>query len=1209
MRLNKWRIFDKGGNSLGDRIVSPYDLVFETANTKARGAQAYPVTDPSGIIQEVEVLEPGWNWDPTPSVLLRQLSTLALIPLEPIEASVYTKDVSVFDPLPANTKGIDRVEIDLSTNFGYPSASYSSAIFLNPIGQGLVETEHLILLEESSTGWIRPYDPLNPVFVAKLENGDSEIRLFEANQTEQLIEWTDELVFDLSEQSEDVPIIINIGFRSEEEGIFERRLRFYHRIDGVDILFGEILVNAESIGGDERYKALLSNFGLPDPEEIFKIFKESDINEDLPDWELVNEKSKHIILEHHRIMPFIGTYKGLINAIKWLGYDDIYIREWFKDVKKGEKLSLQVPYKAEDRVKTLLYFSPDERRNLKKLNQLSLVYCITRETGEVDESGTPKTENCYSYNLNEVLVKLFALKTWLERNIIGVNAKIIDITGEGIYFERYRNLIYSTQNRGNEFYYKESLSPTTVENDSELVAGDASILLTIKELNGIRIKDLHYRMKDLIFYLWDPSGAFQTEDPSLLAGLDPSLLYVGPTFAFPFRDLRDIQWRVSLEKDFGVIGEDLVSNPLFVYNNDIRFYRILDEGSFFYDVSSNLNIIIEEGFLRDSFSSNWEDSISYSIFQDASGVFTVESSSGLDIWKFNGPPIFSPDTSSLLQYALEPNYDVPLLTFEEYSFTTPDGSSWTLPERYHLDIINGRIAMDSSKLGFSGEIENIETWILWFYDTSTDEQNISFTITYNSPRLPLFSYDPSIYWDNLISGGDIGLAKTEDNSIYRMDVNHIGKYNVEVFGWDGGNVLYNNLMEETYPVWTKFPLIRTYLDSSCNVFEVETCVNLELPEVDVSTLFGENRYPIFDRTIPLRGLRVENDGSIYIRIPSVSFFASLPEADSFAIFYNLTERCTSVNSGDVEVLPLYQKFFDGDEVNLVLWNREDYFPLEEEIVTITGVSGNVLSMSLPSQFLGKEDFATVYIQNTTLRSVSNPQNIGDASLYMDVSTYQFSENQVVNVIISDTCTGYSWGGAFRVLDSSAVNDPSYGYAHLLEGNIPDFVIGDPRYEIFAKHAFSAFSTMEEEVEGATESGNIFDIYLDDKYFFQYYLDNTFVFVNLLFDHEIAIAQWYDPSSGDLTTGKDFWGFQTPIRIEEGTLVILEGAFPESGYMLDQKNIWTVRKRGGGILFRVFNPWVFYVFNEAGVYDVTLEAYDSFGNLKSKTSEGLIEVYG
>ena len=61
-------------------------------------------------------------------------------------------------------------------------------------------------------------------------------------------------------------------------------------------------------------------------------------------------------------------------------------------------------------------------------------------------------------------------------------------------------------------------------------------------------------------------------------------------------------------------------------------------------------------------------------------------------------------------------------------------------------------------------------------------------------------------------------------------------------------------------------------------------------------------------------------------------------------------------------------------------------------------------------------------------------------------------------------------------------------------------------------------------------------------------------------------------------------------------------------MLNQKNIWTIRERTSDTLvMRVHNFIVPYIFNESGEYDVQIEAYDSFGNLKKQIFEGLISI--
>jgi hypothetical protein len=41
----------------------------------------------------------------------------------------------------------------------------------------------------------------------------------------------------------------------------------------------------------------------------YKVFRQSDISEILPDYELINNKRVELLVEGRNIKPFIGTYK------------------------------------------------------------------------------------------------------------------------------------------------------------------------------------------------------------------------------------------------------------------------------------------------------------------------------------------------------------------------------------------------------------------------------------------------------------------------------------------------------------------------------------------------------------------------------------------------------------------------------------------------------------------------------------------------------------------------------------------------------------------------------------------------------------------------------------------------------------------------------------------------------------------------------------
>ena len=1186
----------------------PY-ILLEFTSTFGVDVKGYLLSDPSGYISGAEIINGGFYYTPSDTVsytyLLGDNGTFTSV-------DVSLKDVSIFNPEPSTTQsisGLYNITLDAS-GFIYPSTTFASAIFLEPVSQGLVETEHLFILEETLLGdYIRPYDASNSTLVFRMIGDDSQIAFFNVNETTTEITWTDELIFDVSLYVEGVPLSINIGFRSDEEGVFERTIRIYHLIGDQLYTMADIVVNAEAIGEDERFRTLLSNFGSPDPKDFPKIFKEIDINEDLPDWQVLNAKSKHMILEHDQIMPYVGTYKALINALKWLGYDDIYVREWFKDVKENKKLSFIVPFDAKDRTQTILMFDLDRRKTLKKLNQLTLVYCLTRETGEIDVWGTPLTENCYSYNIREVFIKLLALKQWLERYIIGINCRITDITGEGIYFERVQNLIYETDNIGYGYEVEHSLSPYSPDHDSELICGDASIRLTFLELTNGTVGNMPFRFIDTVSYAWtpyDPLKYYALDDPSYLA--DPShFVLIGPNFQYPLVNFSDVLWKLSVEKtDAGTIEENLVTNPLFIYENDIRYYNIFDTSSIFYDVSTHLTILLEKAFLRDPSIDEWEHAISYSIYPDPcdNGSYTMESSSGT-ITKFDGYVMFRPDTSSRLQYAVDTNFRVPLLTMLNYKYTDDYGVTGNFAGKdYILDIVDGKIAMDAGY--YTSTSDNVTFYINWNYDTSLDEQKITVNVVYQSPRLRLFQTDPSTYYwadPSGLTGGNDPNVMSFDNSIYTMHVHHTGDYVIELYAWDEYNTMFYNDAKKLYPVWTKRPTVHILVDNPRLLgYEVSTYMTA----LEVYYLTLDNLRPIYDRYIPLQDLSVEKDanGNVYISVPSITYFQDVPEPNSINRFFNMTERVVYINhaSSTNDIIAIdqdYQVFTAGDTVRIINFNLGEYDIIQEVSAFANGSYDNpdgtrslAIDIVLPPNFVINAS-SCIYVLNDTYRTTYNIINDSSSHLSLEVKDYQFEVGQIVGIIVqSSYMPGYEWGASYKVISVD-------GSIHTFDNKLPEFLLDSSIYTIQAKHAFSSYTDFNTKTlsatEVATDQGNTFQIYLKDSYCHEYYIDNTLVFMNILFDHDIINYLWYDPSSDAISP--KFYYYPRYINIDTSTFVILRADYDSSDYMLNQKNIWTVRWHDTNeVYFRVFNYSVPFVFYPSGHYILESESYDKHGNL-------------
>lgn len=209
----------------------------------------------------------------------------------------------------------------------------------------------------------------------------------------------------------------------------------------------EIAVYGEVEGEDERFKLILDNFGRDIVSEVGPVFRDADVNEALPDYQIVNEKRKELLAAGEEIFPYTGSYRGFINAIKFFGYGDLRLKEYWKNIDitsplYGKYSQTEVPLNLKDINNESLI----PNQIWKKTSKFSLVYDINELTGTYDEFGEPITQDSFQFTNEEVLVKLFSLKNVLKKYFLPLNARIVDITGEGIYFDTYATESWLTQN-------------------------------------------------------------------------------------------------------------------------------------------------------------------------------------------------------------------------------------------------------------------------------------------------------------------------------------------------------------------------------------------------------------------------------------------------------------------------------------------------------------------------------------------------------------------------------------------------------------------------------------------------------------------------------------------------------------------------------------------------------------------------------------------
>ena len=276
-----------------------------------------------------------------------------------------------------------------------------------------------------------------------------------------------------------VAIQVNIALNSEVEGIHKRVLEIKA---GADVI-ARIRVYGEVEGEDERLKVLLANLGATLDDSDFLLFKSHDISEQSPDQVLMNAKRKELLLELHNIKPFVGTYKAILNAIDYFGYDKITLKEYWINVDKSEnnfgKLhAIPVPnssVRGEMTRKRLKFKVPSS--TVKKTSRFSLVYRLNEPNGTYDQWDIANVDEVFDYTPDEVIIKLYGLKNRLQKDYLPLEAKIIDITGEGDYFTNRNLNMWKIQNPIGFFTEGHKIKYQVFPNDRDLFIEDTSMVL------------------------------------------------------------------------------------------------------------------------------------------------------------------------------------------------------------------------------------------------------------------------------------------------------------------------------------------------------------------------------------------------------------------------------------------------------------------------------------------------------------------------------------------------------------------------------------------------------------------------------------------------------------------------------------------------------------------------------------------------------------
>ena len=413
--LHNLLFFDKHGNAINPDIE--YKIKVDVIDDEGDGCDIIAVTNDVGKLIGCSIKNGGAGYI-NPIIIFTDKITNT-------KYTVLTKDILVSNGVISNVTLRQK-----PVGFSFPYLTYNASLFFEEVSENLIETEHIFILEKAKTTdgeeiFIRPRSTQGDYISTSKNTSDDNITIFTVDYstlTPEIIktEFADTLFDDGSADSflnmdriTSKPLTVDsMQFNYMTTGFLDHIFEGIFNISYNTHVIFSLSLRSESKFEDERFKKQLENFGIVIGNEEEKIFRDSDISESLPNYTLLNEKRKEMLLSNTEIFPYIGSYKAIVNMIKYFGYADMRIKEYWLNVSESKGSSkwkmVDVPNMSQNYDNKINQSQLIPSENYKKTTYFGLFYDVNKTTGTFDEYGIPEVEDSFEFTLEEVLIKLMS---------------------------------------------------------------------------------------------------------------------------------------------------------------------------------------------------------------------------------------------------------------------------------------------------------------------------------------------------------------------------------------------------------------------------------------------------------------------------------------------------------------------------------------------------------------------------------------------------------------------------------------------------------------------------------------------------------------------------------------------------------------------------------------------------------------------------------
>lgn len=233
-------------------------------------------------------------------------------------------------------------------------------------------------------------------------------------------------------------------------------------------------IGADFYEENENLNILLSNFGINIPESIQKCFWDSNVYEEKPDNIIINRKFKELLSNYWDIIANKGSYKSLVNSLKWFEWGEDLI---IKDVWAKSDWDL-IRYEEKPLINFLTEKYKSTFQGFAKTTFISLSYALRKlqkDNVHYENFNPILTNTVNKWSKIDLMLKLSLLHRFYETYFLPIHEQVFHATVDDLIFTDPIRICNGNDNHKENYLYNTKTIDVKINDGKPVQVSNVSV--------------------------------------------------------------------------------------------------------------------------------------------------------------------------------------------------------------------------------------------------------------------------------------------------------------------------------------------------------------------------------------------------------------------------------------------------------------------------------------------------------------------------------------------------------------------------------------------------------------------------------------------------------------------------------------------------------------------------------------------------------------